>query len=953
MSEPVDNTNVGFLLRPRKYSGNNTKEDVQKHINKNPNESSNGSYYGLIAAGVGTVLALGGYAGYKSSSENSNLWGTLAALGLLVLAGGGGSAGYSYANGIEAKPETSDQTIDEKATKQKPPEPRPIIEPPTKTDTVEELITKLKNNIPDAQAYLIQKNDPSSIPLLIECLSSTNRDIAISAINVLAFIGDQRALEPLIICLSDPKVGTNAATAIRSIARKKKIEIKEKEKRERLIEALIPYLKNNYTNDTAALILGELKDPIAVEPMITSFWLDERASQFRIETIKALGKIKAPHSVDFLIRIQDPPNVIKKEATYAGEALKEMGDITIVTLINHLINKDELSQRSKELLKSLFNKDDSPESLTVYLTELVKSKDSYVSEQAANDLKKINLNTEEPVQANTVPQDSVENLIRDLNYGDKESKPQKAYSLVKKVFENNEPVISINDLLVRLIQTDQETADSIFKAFSEIDCNELSEQHANALSFWLEGGRTELKAETYENVRKNLRKYAEQIVTNLNIEENLRTPDKQLAQIKLLGDLLTRKNKSSYEGDIKQAASKALLDFLESDNYSNCKCEGAHAAALEALKKGHGFSFKVGEVSVMKLDDDGNPMGMVKAEVKKSQGKYSSTYYLTCGEDFLGYTTLELNQRAKPDLLFYGAYKDFPCFPGAIHVYMMERKNKHYKAGNSLHDIAVKASHIQGYEGRVDLDASWTSHIFHYQYGFREPMEKEYEERERAGETVSSIGHEYEEAKRKKATGEIKSIREHSTGHLGLVTMQLPEYIIEKIDKTNSFKITLKNEVLVLPRFVDDPTFSRLDDNKQQFLRSNLLEGINVSIKVESRKAIEEFGLNLFEMLSNPYSSNISHEIIKALNSETIFTSDFTKLHKEIEENKNINQKTLNEFKALFESGLVKISQNCDALTQLVSITDKYNTSEPCVSITTKPFKKSLEDLQNFFAIST
>ena len=59
MSESVDNTNVGFLLRPRKYSGNNTKEDVQKHINKNPNESSNGSYYGLIAAGVGTVLALG------------------------------------------------------------------------------------------------------------------------------------------------------------------------------------------------------------------------------------------------------------------------------------------------------------------------------------------------------------------------------------------------------------------------------------------------------------------------------------------------------------------------------------------------------------------------------------------------------------------------------------------------------------------------------------------------------------------------------------------------------------------------------------------------------------------------------------------------------------------------------------------------------------------------------
>ena len=662
-------------------------------------------------------------------------------------------------------------------------------------------------------------------------------------------------------------------------------------------------------------VLGELRDPIAIQPMIASFLNNASTSNHRIEIIKALGKIKAPNSVDFLIQVQAPLN--SQEEEYASTALKGMGDITIVTLINHIINKDELSQRSKELLKGLFNKDDSPENLTASLTELVKSKDSYVSEQAASDLKKINLNTEEPGQANTVPQDSVENLIRDLNYGDKERKPQKAYSLVKKVFENNEPIIGINDLLVRLIQTDQETADSIFKAFSEIDCNELSEQHANALSFWLEGGisselfpiigeRTKLKAETYEkvkktyeNVRKNLRKYAEQIVTNLNIEENLRTPDKQLAQIKLLGDLLTRKNKSSYEKYVKQAASKALLDFLESDNYSNCKCDGADTAALDALKNGHEFSFKVGHVNVIKLDETGNPAGIVRADVIKSQGKYSSSYYITCGEDFLGHTTLQLHKKADPDLGFFHSYEDSTYFPGAINVEMMEGHNSKYKAGNALHDIAVKASHIQGYKGRVDLDASWTSHLFHYQYGFRDHD--------------GIVASEYKEAIKKKESGEIKSTREHKTTNLGLVTMYLPEEEVERINKINSFEITLKNQILVLPRFSDEITYSRLDDEKKQIFKSKLLEKTTAQISEKSKGVIEAFGLNLFELLSNPYCSKISDLLSKKLRNTYILIEKVMKAHNNIEKCENINQSDLEEFKNLFETALVKIHEtpNC------------------------------------------
>jgi len=122
--------------------------------------------------------------------------------------------------------------------------------------------------------------------------------LRVEAAKALGTIKDARAAGPLIEALSveDMRVRESAAVALRQIGKP-------------AVEPLIASLKSNSMSVklSAAMILGDLKDNSAVEPLIQELLLDSydetswvfRAA-FRFEAARALGKIKDPRATEVL-----------------------------------------------------------------------------------------------------------------------------------------------------------------------------------------------------------------------------------------------------------------------------------------------------------------------------------------------------------------------------------------------------------------------------------------------------------------------------------------------------------------------------------------------------------------------------------------------------------------------------------------------------------------------------
>jgi len=75
----------------------------------------------------------------------------------------------------------------------------------------------------------------------------------------------------------------------------------------------------------------------------------------------------------------------------------------------------------------------------------------------------------------------------------------------------------------------------------------------------------------------------------------------------------------------------------------------------------------------------------------------------------------------------YGTGKDLPKFQSKVYVDLMEAHGNgaYHGIGTKLHQIAIERSNELGFGGRVELDAAWNSHGFHYNTGFR-PMGKSF-----------------------------------------------------------------------------------------------------------------------------------------------------------------------------------------------------------------------------------
>jgi len=159
--------------------------------------------------------------------------------------------------------------------------------------------------------------DTLSVKPLIEALkyksqtSSIEADkLRLEAARALGKIRDARAVEPLIAALNDENsnVKERSAEALTAIG-------------EPAVEPLIKVLKNDQIGlqTIAAMILGDIKDPRAVEPLIQTLLIaayENRSWYFRFEAAIALGKIKDPRAIEPLeiILLEDRVSNVREMA---------------------------------------------------------------------------------------------------------------------------------------------------------------------------------------------------------------------------------------------------------------------------------------------------------------------------------------------------------------------------------------------------------------------------------------------------------------------------------------------------------------------------------------------------------------------------------------------------------------------------------------------------------------
>lgn len=140
-------------------------------------------------------------------------------------------------------------------------------------------------------------------------------------------------------------------------------------------------------------------------------------------------------------------------------------------------------------------------------------------------------------------------------------------------------------------------------------------------------------------------------------------------------------------------------------------------------------------------------------------------YKIYVGEEQIGYIDLKV---LTPEQMIKDKYqpgRDYAlngCI--CIDIMMAQRNDKYRDIGTKLHQIAVERSLEQGYEGRVLIEACFSSHGFHYKSGFR-PLSRECNED--GMDCAAQIETVLSNAKQQG----IKP----DTSHLGCIVMGLPE----------------------------------------------------------------------------------------------------------------------------------------------------------------------------------
>jgi HEAT repeat protein len=165
--------------------------------------------------------------------------------------------------------------------------------------------------LPDRGAYsgaataLAQLGPEGVKPLLLACYNEDG-DLRAAALNNLGLRKVEAAVEPALHNLgSDPNNKKGAAIKALGFIGDR-----------RAVPALIPFLKDKSNREGAVTSLGLLRDPRAVEPILSTLLATEK--RYRNAAILALGRIGAP-ALAALVRELGSPQVLMREA--AAEAL--------------------------------------------------------------------------------------------------------------------------------------------------------------------------------------------------------------------------------------------------------------------------------------------------------------------------------------------------------------------------------------------------------------------------------------------------------------------------------------------------------------------------------------------------------------------------------------------------------------------------------------------------------
>jgi HEAT repeat protein len=168
-----------------------------------------------------------------------------------------------------------------------------------------------------AVEILGELGDSRAAEPLILALNHKSRALRAEAAKALGKIKDPRAVPPLIGILRDDDHGvrTIAAHSLEAIG-------------EPAIEPLIETLRDDdiHVRVSAVIILGNLRDPRAVEPLMEALYTEAREHKswaLRTELARSLGKIKDPRGADALnMVIGDKDTEVRETAEWALQQIE-------------------------------------------------------------------------------------------------------------------------------------------------------------------------------------------------------------------------------------------------------------------------------------------------------------------------------------------------------------------------------------------------------------------------------------------------------------------------------------------------------------------------------------------------------------------------------------------------------------------------------------------------------
>ena len=232
---------------------------------------------------------------------------------------------------------------------------------------VKPLLDALKKNDWGAAEALAEIKDPDSIDPLISFLRDKDRNTRSAAVLALGMIRDPRAVEPLIAALKDEDhfVRMGAAEALGKIKDPRAVEpliavLKDPSEniRSKAAEALVQIgtpavgplvaalTTGGYYRDEMIWALGEIRDPLAVEPIIVRFKKNITDVESRKVVSEALVKIGTPATDPLIAALKDSNHSVRKNVI---EILEDIKDIRAIgPLVDCLKDENKDVQKKAE-----------------------------------------------------------------------------------------------------------------------------------------------------------------------------------------------------------------------------------------------------------------------------------------------------------------------------------------------------------------------------------------------------------------------------------------------------------------------------------------------------------------------------------------------------------------------------------------------------------------------------